>query len=208
MKKYIQDTNTLRLLIMYSQFADVDDVVFAFNVLQDKDYEKSLYITKAINYFDKTQNDTFELTEAFFPLRCMNFIRKYYGINTKKSIQELLALGPESETYLNACDRMLKAEAPRPGLLGFNKNTPEAVAMHDRLFQMEVRERIMLISTAIKKYVMDGMDSAALMACSYKLVHDTMDEYEQSDDKTAVVQHFYDLLKRSKDLQEAHDEEE
>ena len=204
MKQYIQDTNTLRLLIMYSQFADVDDVVFAFNVLQYKDLEKSIYITKAINYYDKTQNDSSELTEAFFPIRCMGFVRKYYGVSTKKSVEELLSKGPESETYKNACERMLKNEVPRPGLLGFNKTAPEAVAMHNRLFQLEVRERIMLIATAIKKYVMDGMDGEIMAACAYKLVHDAIDEYTAAENKSIVVQHFYDLLKQSQHLEKTH----
>lgn len=204
MKEYKQKTNTLRLLLMYSQFKDIDDVVFAFNVLQDKDYEKSVYIEKAIAHYDATKDDSAEITEALFPVRCMNFIRSYYGVNSKKDVKNLLSLGVESTTYQNAKERMLKNEEPREGLLGFNRNKPEAVALHKRLFEMDVRPRIMLIAAAIKKYVMDGMDSAALMACSYKMVYDSINEYEASSNKMQVVDNFYNLLQQAKSFPEKY----
>lgn len=198
MKEYIQDSNTLRLMIMYSQFADVNDVVFAFNVLRDKDFEKSLYITKAINYFDQKKGDSVELTEAFFPIRCMNFIKSYYKIKSKKDIKALLESGTSSEIFENASNRMLKNEMPRPSLLGFKKTDPELSKMHNRLFQMDARPRILLIAQAIKKYVMDGKDSAALMACAYKLVHDAIMDYSKAGNKEMVVQIFYDLMQQAK----------
>ena len=80
MKKYIQDQSSLRIEVYYNKMRDIENGVIAYNIIKSKGYHQSEYISKAINYYDSVEKDSNELAEFLFALRCMKFIKNYYGL--------------------------------------------------------------------------------------------------------------------------------
>lgn len=205
MKKYIQDQSSLRIEVYYNKMRDIENGVIAYNIIKSKGYHQSEYISKAINYYDSVEKDSNELAEFLFALRCMKFIKNYYGLSTKKSVQQLLSIGTDSATFDNILKRMLPNEVPKVSLLGFNKNDPESARLHQRLFEMEQNERMFFMLNAVERYVKDGMDSGAIMQLSFKMVHDSILEYEAAENKKEVVNNFYKLMTKSNSFKEKYE---
>ena len=144
------------------------------------------------------------MAEMLFTLRCMKFIKKYYGLSSKKSVKELLSMGTDSATFANAEKRMLPNAEPKVSMLGFAKADPASAKLHQRLFEMEHNERMFLILKAVERFVRDGMDSGAIMQLSFKIIYDSILEYEKSEDKDAIVNNFYQLMKRADKYKEKY----
>lgn len=205
-KKYSQDELSLRLMIVFSKMEDVESVKFVYSLLSLHDKHKSKYITAAINYYDSINYNNEWMNDTLFPIRCMKFAKNYYDLDTKEDIENLLKSGTKSKIFLTAKKRMIPEVKPTTMLLGFNKYDKESIEMHKRLFEMNVNDRIALIVKAIERYVKDGMDEMACMALSFKMIHDSIIEYENSNNQV-LVDNLYDLLKMTKAIKNEKTEE-
>lgn len=194
MKKYVQKTTSLRLLIKYDKHKETDSVILTFNVLQDKGRQKARYIMNAIEHADAHNGVSEAERDFLFTIRCFRFLKLYFNLKSKESIEELLEGGLESSAFKVSEEKMLGSEEPRTSLLGFNKSIPEEIKMHDRLFQLEPTDRIALICNSVEKYVKDGMDNEALTRIAFRSMHELFIQYDQSKNKSEVVQNVYDII--------------
>lgn len=191
-EKYIRDTDTLRLIIDYRKFTDIDDCILAFNLL-NRVTEKSKYICESINYYEHIAEKDI-LRELDFYLEAAKFIANYYSLIDRTSVEMLLSIPDESATYKNLMYRRIDFVTPKNFTLGFSKSSRELSIMHSRLYSMPVNDRILLISNAVNAYVKDKQDSGAFMQLSYSFLYEVIRAYRASENKEKIVDELCKLM--------------
>lgn len=195
------DHRPQNLHIRFQKYYDMKgSMADSFAILKSKGHHnKSEYLSKAIPHFDETQHYERSQRKVCCYLRCMKFIKSFYSLSDIQSVENLLSMGTDSATFADAEKRMLKGEEPRYSMLGFDRNDPEAVQTYKRLMEINASERAELISEAVRVYVEDGLDMSSLMKLSFRLVYQTIREYENAPDKRKVAEGFYALLSKAED---------
>lgn len=208
------------MLLDFSKFGNVDDIKFAFNVISTKKKKKTRYIQDAVEFYEKnnpqkaayvdkiveknksqTTNDTLQLdksttfdsdtNQTFSYMRYLNYIKKYYKINDRKTLETYLNIDKESNEYLKikeTADFIFNDKNPAKMSCGFTKNDDKATKYFEKFINMTMNDRIEYISKAIKFYVDSEMDINVKISRANKIFVDIIEEYQQSsEDKKECI---------------------
>lgn len=183
-KKYIQNQNSLRLMLLFNKFENIKEVILAYNVLSLKGSKKSVYLIDVMNYyFQNYEKSNKELRTVLFEINLFKTIKSYYNIETR---DDVIKLFDNKNKYTEAQKNRFNFVKPTIVTLGFNKRDPEAQRIHETLFKMKVNERLLTIANAIKFYVETGNDPAAEMKLMFNMVADSISEYKKTGDETII----------------------
>ena len=194
----IPQNEQLRLHIRYQKYFDIEAIRDACSILKSKGHTgKAEYISKAICHARSTEYCSNMEREVLATLRCMKFIKAYYEVSTKQSVEKMLSMGKKSATFKNAEKRMLKGETPRCAFYSFSPDDPEGIYAYTALMNMTASERVQAIAESIRLYVQDNCDTASTMKVAFSIVHDSIVEYQQSNDRRTVIEEFHRLLQQA-----------
>lgn len=179
--------------IRYDKMADTPIAADAYSILSNKTRHKVEYITNAIEHANEYEYLCKQDRDVLFVLRCLKFIKNYYGIDSVEKLEGVLA----SDTVLQkALEWQLEPIKPKPSFLRFKEEGSEA-EVYEYLMAIPAAARMSLMFTSVRQYVYDGMDSGMLMKLTYRFLCDSIREYQTEEHKTEVVEAFYRLLQSS-----------
>lgn len=193
-KKYVYSTvenvNTLRLTISFEKLDSIDVVKEAFYILQTKEKKKAAYICNAIAEYDKSTNQNKALLKAVSRCRVASILKTLYPLETLEDAEKLLFVSLDSNEFKIICNAIPSEQRLKRMLCGFTIGNPETEKMHERLFNLSVNERVMLISNAVVEYALNGFDEKMDKIMAIKFLKDSIIEYHHSEDKDVVLNNF------------------
>lgn len=182
-KKYeYQQTEvpTLRLALPFSKLAAFPEVAQAYTILSLKGRKKSDLIRTSIRYYDHFYGCNDDIRKAESVLNVARHSMDLYNINSKESLEKLLSTSLKTKKFKDIEEKSLHLIEVRKMLCGFPMGNEEAEAMHTRLFEMTMNERLLFISKAVMAYVMDGNDQESFDMLANSFVKDCIIDYHNN----------------------------
>lgn len=208
-QKYIQNTQSLRLLLSFDKFSGNKEVVKAYNFLNINDKGKAMLITDAILYYDSLKVKDSAFDRAISDMRSLKCIKHIYSIECRDDLKKLLEQKPESKAYKYICRSIGTNKSPAKMLCGFSKDSDKSTKMHNRLFNLPVNERINLISAAVNKYVEDNKVPYFTEKLAFRFLRDVIDCYQMHPEKQEIILNdLYILMAKTKEIESIKNEGE
>lgn len=175
--KQVEGVNSLRLAVNFEKVNTLPNVIEAYNLLQTKEKSKAKLIADAIEFYEENLHRNQQMMLAMLRLKAIKKACEIFKISTDEDIVDLLETDPDSERFKEIEKHVPKFKEPKRMLLGFSEGDPKMAALHKRLFDMSVNERIMLISNSVIAYSLCGKDEELLELQAYRYVRDKVVEY-------------------------------
>lgn len=178
---------SLTLPVNFLKHSSLDVVISAYNDLLIKGRKKSAFIMDAIDYYDSLPERCEYIAVFNDRRRIAKKAAKLYSLKTKKDVKQFLSTPLDSDKFALINMSVPETLPPKKMLCGFRIGDPRAEAMHKRLCDMRVEDRVTLISKAVYIYVLDGMDEELESINVHRFVRDFILEYNNIENKDAVI---------------------
>ena len=201
--KQINSFSTLRLPVNFKKLQHLDEVKFAYSVLQEKGRERSKYLAQVVNYCDEHHTNTnAEMRAQISYLRHLKMIKEKHEIKTRDDIIRLLSTDKNSEEYKNIKKNSLQILDPANSMFGFSKKNNASRRAFNRLYDLDPSDKIMTISRDVRQYLDEGFDLPMQIQLMNLCLKETIDDYHNYPDDPYLIQNFSLMMELSEKIVE------
>lgn len=196
-KKYKNANNTTSLILPFNfaKISTVSSVIEAYNYLFAKGRRKSDFITTALKDYEQYDVRNRDFDRFMFRVRIAKKAKDLYQIRNKEKAKKLLSTPLDSDAFKEISDKVPETREPKKMLCGFDCNDPDAVIIHDKLCNLSVNERVLLVVNAVNTYVGAGKDEQLEEINVYRFVRDFIVEYNHyPEEQKEILNNFMSMI--------------